>query len=446
MNYEERLKNVTVLGAAGKMGSGILLLIAMEMADLQQKSGNHNKVFTINAIDTSAQALKGLQGYLKTQVKKIAEKRIVQLRKIYYENTELIENWEIIDQYVEDVLKNVQFTQHIGSAYESGLIFEAILEDADLKKRILSDIIKNNTNSPWVMTNTSSVPISELEEVHGLNGKIIGFHFYNPPAVQKLVELITTSKTENELIEFSKIFAKNLKKTLVPANDFAGFIGNGHFMRDLLFGIQMAEQLTVRMSWPEAIYSVNRITRDFLIRPMGIFQLMDYVGIDVCQNILKVMRTRLKDESLHSDLIDILIPTGIKGGQNPDGSQKPGIFTYADGRPVSLYDTVENKYKEINSFKTRPDNFLGQLPSSHKPWKDVISDKKKDDFLFQYFTGLKELKTEGSEMALRYLDNSLKSGLELVKKGVAYNHEDVNTVMLTGFFHAYGPINNFLGK
>lgn len=119
MNYEEKLQNVSVLGAAGKMGSGILLLTAVEMADLMLKPENRAKSFVLNAIDVSPVALTGLYGYLKAQVKKIAEKKIVQLRNVYKDNRDLIENSEIIDQYVDDVLKIVLFSTRIESTYES---------------------------------------------------------------------------------------------------------------------------------------------------------------------------------------------------------------------------------------------------------------------------------------------------------------------------------------
>ena len=95
MNYEDKLQNVSVLGAAGKMGSGILLLTAVEMADMQLKPENKGKNFILNAIDVSPVALTGLYGYLKTQVKKIAEKKVVQLRGMYKDNSDLIENSEI---------------------------------------------------------------------------------------------------------------------------------------------------------------------------------------------------------------------------------------------------------------------------------------------------------------------------------------------------------------
>ncbi|MFH1514219.1 MAG: hypothetical protein ABIG42_02035, partial [bacterium] len=77
MNYTERLENVTVIGAAGKMGSGILLLTALEMTDLSLMPENKDKTFVLNAVDVSDSALKGLVEYIRGQVQKAAEKKTV---------------------------------------------------------------------------------------------------------------------------------------------------------------------------------------------------------------------------------------------------------------------------------------------------------------------------------------------------------------------------------
>lgn len=444
MNYDERLQHVSVLGAAGKMGSGILLLTAVEMADLQFRPENKGKRFILNAIDVSPAALSDLHTYLRIQVKKIAEKRIVQLREVYKDFPDLIENCEIIDQYVNDVLNNILFSTRIESSYESGIIFEAIIEDVELKVKIISQILSNNKKEPWFLTNTSSVPIGELDSKAGIKGKIIGFHFYNPPAVQKLVELITSKNTDPELIEFSNTYAKKLRKTVVPSSDFAGFIGNGHFMRDMLFGIHQAELLSKEMPMAEAIYTINRVSQDFLIRPMGIFQLTDYVGVDVCQKILHVMSSRLKEKELHSSFLDKLISLGIKGGQNPDGSQKPGILLYDKGKPVGVYDIGKKDYIHIESFRLDADSRIGVLPKSYKSWKEVVGNKQKDELLKAHFNELKGMNSTGAKLARLYHKNAKDIGLKLVENKIANNGDDVNTVMLTGFFHAYGPINNYL--
>jgi len=335
----------------------------------------------------------------------------------------------------------------IESAYNSQLIFEAIIENLDLKKKLLSQINENNPGKPWFFSNTSSIPIHVLDEAAKLEGRILGFHFYNPPAVQRLVELITSPKNPAEMVEFAKAYAKNLKKVLVPSNDFAGFIGNGHFMRDAQHGIHEVERLSKEMSFVEALYCINKVSQDFLIRPMGIFQLIDYVGIDVVQFIMKVMNPHLPDEDLHSSLLDKMMNLGVKGGQRSDGSQKDGFLQYEKNKPVGIYNPDTKEYIEIKKFQVKCDELLGDLPVSWRPWKVInFSKDKKEDMLRAYFNELGSMKTEGADLAKKYHLRSNEIGNKLVTDKVANNKEDVNTVMLTGFFHAYGPVNDYMKK
>jgi 3-hydroxyacyl-CoA dehydrogenase len=110
MDYSERLERVAVLGAAGKMGSGIVLLIAMEMADLWLRPENRSRRYVLHAVDVSHQALGGLMKYLREQVLKAAERKIVALRRVYADRADLVENSDIVRQYVTDVLDMVRPT------------------------------------------------------------------------------------------------------------------------------------------------------------------------------------------------------------------------------------------------------------------------------------------------------------------------------------------------
>jgi 3-hydroxyacyl-CoA dehydrogenase len=363
---------------------------------------------------------------------------------MYAHRTDLIENGEIIDQYVFDVMNVVRPVTTIESAYESTLVFEAIIENMPLKVKILSQIFTNSTTDPWVFTNTSSIPIHELDEQAKLGGRVLGFHFYNPPAVQKLVELIVTDKTKPELIEFAHAYAKNLKKIIVPSNDYAGFIGNGHFMRDALYGITEVEKLAKEMGFAEALYTINKVSQDYLIRPMGIFQLIDYVGIDVVRFIMNVMNPYLKNEELHSPLLEKLMELGVKGGQNSDGSQKDGFLKYEKGKPVAIFDPGTKAYVPIEGLQASCDAKLGAMPASKVSWKGVVGKPNREEVFKKYFTELKGMDTYGAVLAKAYAKRSKDIGQLLVDSGVAQKAEDVNTVLLTGFFHAYGPINNYL--
>lgn len=445
MTYDERLQNVSVLGAAGKMGSGILLLTAVEMADLSLKPENKGKSFVLNAIDVSPEGLAGLMKYLREQVRKVAEKKTVWLRKMYADRDGLVENYEVIDEYIFDVMNVVRPSTTMDAAYNSSLVFEAVSENRGLKVKLLSQIDKNNKNSAWFFTNTSSVPINLIETEAGLEGRIIGFHFYNPPAVQKLVELITTGKTKKEVVDFAMNYAKNLNKIVVPSNDFAGFIGNGHFMRDALHGLKEAESLAKEKNIPlyKAIFMINKVTQDYLVRPMGIFQLIDYVGIDVVSFIMEVMNPHHAGEDLHHSILDKMLEQGVKGGQYSSGAQKDGFLKYKGGKIEAIWDNHKQEYVELEKFQAECDEMLGSLPESAVAWKSVVRAKNKEELIAKFISDLKVLEDLGAKLAVKYGRQSKKIGEKLVSSKVAANIDDVNTVMLTGFFHAYGPVNNF---
>lgn len=444
MEYTERLQNVSVLGAAGKMGSGILLLTVLEMADLSLQPENKDKHFVLNAIDVCSECLNGLLDYVKAQALKNGEKNIVYLRKLYADRKDLIENKDILDQYVWDVVKIIRPTVRLESAYDSNIVFEAVIENPDLKIKLLSQIKQNATKDVWFFSNTSSIPIENLDKDAGLDGRLIGFHFYNPPAIQKLVELIKSQKTLEELKIFALQYAKKLRKVIVESNDFAGFIGNGHFMRDALYAIKEVERLNKEMSYVEAVYAINKVSQEYLVRPMGIFQLIDYVGIDVCQYIMSVMNPYLENEELHSELLDKMMEIGVKGGQNSNGSQKDGFLKYEKGKISGIFDPETKTYVSVDTIAATVDKKLGAAPANAVAWKSTLRMKNKEEVLSKMFDEIAAMDTLAAKLTKSYMNESRRIGQMLVDMNVAKSAEDVNTVMMTGFYHAYGPINNYL--
>jgi len=426
------------------MGSGILLLTTLEMIDLKLKPENRGKEFIIYALDVSQTALTGLMKYLQVQILKAAEKKINQLRAFYADREDLIDNAEIIDEYIKDAMLIVRPVTTLESAYEVNIVFEAASENPELKVKLFSQINQNSKVEPWFFTNTSSIPIGHLDKQAGLNGRILGVHFYNPPAVQKLVEVIRAENSRPELSEFVTQFIKSMRKVEVPSHDVAGFIGNGHFMRDALYGMSLLDRLMPEVSFAEAVYMVNRVSQDFMIRPMGIFQLIDYVGIDVCQFIMKVMNPYMEKEDIYSPLLDRMMETGVKGGQNFDGSQKDGFLKYDKGRPVAIWDVERGAYVDIAVFGAKCDEKLGPLPEGHAPWKNIVGDRGKDAKFRTYFANMQQMNTLGASLAVDYLKRSREIGRNLVNDRVAHHPDDVNTVLLTGFFHAFGPINDYI--
>ncbi len=445
MQLNERLKNVAIIGAAGKMGSGIAILLAQEMALQKLLPENKDKTYELNLIDVSSAGLEGLMKYLKTQAVKLAEKNIGNLRQIYEARTDLVENQEIINQFVDDLLVTLRPSTELNTAKNAHMVFEAIVENADTKISVLNKLNEICLPHAFYFTNTSSIPIQLLNDKVGLNGRIIGYHFYNPPAVQKLVEMISPAGLLPELKEAGMELGKRLRKKLIPSNDVAGFIGNGHFIRDGLHAIDEVEQLRKEFSHSQAVYIMNRVSQDFLVRPMGIFQLIDYVGIDVFQCILNTMNPYFSDEKLHSDLIDQMVEMKVLGGQHADGSQKDGFLKYEKNRPVGVFDPESKSYFSLEEgWKKEADERLGALPEGFVPWKSLLRDPQKDNKLSGFFGNMKTSKTLGARLGIAYLQKSKSIGEKLVTDGVANSPDDVNGVLLNGFYHLYGPVNNYV--
>lgn len=445
MNLDERLQNVTVIGAAGKMGSGIGVLIAQEMARLKLMPENKDKIYRLNLVDVSEQALDGLRSYMKAQLVKAAEKSTVLLRDLYKDRKDLVENSDIIDAFVDASTSVLNYSVDMGIAAKSHLIFEAIFENEKVKVKIYKKLNRMCSKETLYLTNTSSIPIGHLDENAGLGGRLIGYHFYNPPVVQKLVEVIAARNTIEELRDVADTLGKRLRKKLVPANDISGFIGNGHFIRDGLYAITEVDRLKAQFRYPGAIYTVNKITQDFLVRPMGIFQLIDYVGIDVFQCILKVMRTHLHDDTLRSRLIDRMVKYKVLGGQYADGTQKDGFLKYEKNRPVGIYDVRKKEYFMISDdWKRRIEKKLGPLPEGFVPWRGLLMDSGRSDKLKRHFEQVKNMDTLGGELATAFLKKTKEIGEGLVTRGVADSRDDVNAVLTNGFFWLYGPINDYL--
>jgi 3-hydroxyacyl-CoA dehydrogenase len=445
MNLDEKLRNVTVIGAAGKMGSGIGVLIAQEMAKLKLKPENRNNVYRLNLIDISEQALDGLRAYMNAQLIKAAEKSVVLLRDMYRDRKDLVENSDIINTFVDDSTRVLNYGTDMSMARNSHLIFEAISENEKTKIKIYKKLNKICTDNTLYLTNTSSIPIGHLDEKAGLSGRLIGYHFYNPPVVQKLVEVITAKNTTEELKSTAQELGKRLRKKLVPANDISGFIGNGHFMRDGLHAITEVARLKSKFKYVGAVYLMNLISQDFLVRPMGIFQLIDYVGIDVFQCILKVMRTHLGDDTLKDRVIDRMVKDKVLGGQYADGSQKDGFLKYEKNRPVGIYDVRKKEYFPIvDDWKEKIDKKIGVLPGTFVPWRALLMDAKKEEKLALYFEELKKMDTLGAGLAVSYLKKTKEIAEGLVRQGVALSDDDVNAVLTNGFFWLYGPINDYI--
>ena len=151
----------------------------------------------------------------------------------------------------------------------------------------------------FFLTNTSSIPIGLLDERRGARRADRRLPLLQSAARCRSWSRSSAARGRGTTSRRPRPqLGKRLGKTLIPSHDVAGFIGNGHFIRDGLHGIAEVSALAKTHGCGQAAYMVNRVSQDWLVRPMGIFQLIDYVGVDVFQFIQDVMDRFIEGEKL----------------------------------------------------------------------------------------------------------------------------------------------------
>lgn len=377
------LNDVLVIGAAGKMGRGIALTLLQVMA--LQKLAHPDEEYRLHLTDSNTAALNDVRGFLREHLKKFAEKKINLLRQAAAPFPYLVSNAEIIAAYIEGGMDALWLSKEIPPAK---VAFEAISEDIEAKGEVLKKL-----QAEWILSNTSSIPIHVLQSYS--QSPVIGFHFYNPPYVQNLVELAFAEKTPLEVKEKAFELVKTLNKIAVESKDVAGFIGNGHFIREVNAACQIVAELAQTRPLYQAVYMANRLTGAFLLRPMGIFELIDYIGFDTTVKIASIMS---------------LVPPLLK-------EVKGGFFRYENHEPIAVLGTP------FGAWVKECDAALGPTPPA---WKKFPKD--------QIDSYLKTL----PPLAQKFLEESRKIAKQLVQGGVAKSLDDVNTVLKEGFHHLYG--------
>ncbi len=441
--YKDLLKRVSVIGASGKMGRGITSLILMEMSRLMIVTKSKPGTYWLNAIDLSETSLIELKQLLKTNITKFAEKNISELKKWYKESDNIIDNSHLINQYTEDSLSIVHVSKRIENSYDSDVVFEAVYEDIELKTSIYKKITTNNPNAT-IFTNTSSIPITKLDTEANLNGNIIGFHLYTPPLTQKLMEIVRSEHSKPELQILATNIATAFNKKAVFSNDKAGFIGNGFFMRELMYALSEVSRLTDIIGLPYAIYLINHITKNILVRPMGIFELVDHIGVNTVNQILKIMQSEFTEENFHHPVIDKMDRLKITGGQDTFNCQKPGFFKYKNNSICGIYDFHTKEYIEIDIISENLKDELINILEETLSWNNTLRSKNREELLKSHFERLFRTDSLTSEITYAYLKQLKNISEELINKEIAYSTEDIDTVLSLGFNHLFGSTNNYI--
>jgi 3-hydroxybutyryl-CoA dehydrogenase len=246
------MKNVAVIGS-GTMGNGI----AHTFAQFGYK---------VALIDISSEALdRALATISKNLDRQVSKGSITEDDK-------------------NATLANIKLYTKINEGVaDADLIVEAATEKIDLKLQIFSDLDKMSKPSAILASNTSSISITKLGAATKRPDKVIGMHFMNPVPVMKLVEVIrgyaTSDEVNNQIFEISR----SLNKVPVEVNDYPGFVANRILMP------MINEAIYTLYESVAGVQEIDTVMKLGMAHPMGPLQLADFIGLDVCLSILRVL-------------------------------------------------------------------------------------------------------------------------------------------------------------
>lgn len=247
------MNNIAVIGS-GTMGNGIAHVFA--------QFG-----YQVSLIDISEDALKKA---LATIDKNLARQ---------------VEKGAITAEAKQKALVNISTSSSIKDGVANAdLIVEAATENIDLKLKIFKDIDEAAKATAILATNTSSISITKIAAITKRPDKVIGMHFMNPVPVMKLVEVIRGYSTSNETTEAVMALSKKLEKIPVEVNDYPGFVANRILMP------MINEAIYSLYEGVAGVHEIDTVMKLGMAHPMGPLQLADFIGLDVCLSILKVLQ------------------------------------------------------------------------------------------------------------------------------------------------------------
>jgi 3-hydroxybutyryl-CoA dehydrogenase len=246
------MKKVAVIGA-GTMGNGIAHVFA--------QNG-----FEVSLVDVSQEQLnKAMATITKNFDRQIAKGSIAADVK-------------------ETALGNIITHSSLASGVKDAeLVIEAATENIDLKLNIFKQLDEFAQPGAILASNTSSISITRIASVTNRPNKVIGMHFMNPVPVMKLVEIINGYATEKEVSDAIVELSKQLGKVPCVVNDYPGFIANRILMP------MINEAIYSLYEGVAGVEEIDTVMKLGMAHPMGPLQLADFIGLDVCHSILKVL-------------------------------------------------------------------------------------------------------------------------------------------------------------
>ena len=247
------MKNISVIGA-GTMGNGIAHVFAQY----------HHEV---TLVDVSAAALEKALATISSNLDRMVKKESIQPAD------------------KERTLANI----HTATSLEEGvkhadLVVEAATENVALKLKIFQDLDNFAPTKAILATNTSSISITQIAAVTKRARQVIGMHFMNPVPVMKLVEVIRGFDTSDDTTRIIMELSQTLGKIPVEVNDYPGFVANRILMP------MINEAIYTLYEGVAGVTEIDTVMKLGMAHPMGPLQLADFIGLDVCLSILRVLQ------------------------------------------------------------------------------------------------------------------------------------------------------------
>jgi 3-hydroxybutyryl-CoA dehydrogenase len=218
------------------------------------------------------------------------------------------------------VLDRVQATADVDDVRDADVVIEAVFEDVAVKQALWRQLDERATTSAIFASNTSSISIHVLAEAvrHDRRARFLGMHFFSPVPVMPLVELIRGRDTSEATVETVRALSTELGKEVIVSEDRPGFIVNRILMPFLAEAMRALEQ---GIGTAEDIDAGARVG---LNHPMGPLELADFIGLDVCLQIMRVLEDGLGLEHMHPPhILERLVAAGDLGQKTGKG-----FYTY----------------------------------------------------------------------------------------------------------------------
>lgn len=280
------MKNISVIGA-GTMGNGIAHVFA--------QNG-----FKVTIVDISlAQLDRAVATITKNLDRQLSKGTITEEQK---------------RSTLENILTNSSIIDGVKNAE---LVVEAATENEELKFKIFEELDKYAPKQAILATNTSSISITRIAAVTNRADKVIGMHFMNPVPVMKLVEIINGYATKKEVTDSIVELSKQLGKIPCVVNDYPGFIANRILMP------MINEAIYSLYEGVAGVEEIDTVMKLGMAHPMGPLQLADFIGLDVCYSILKVLQDGFRTSKYAPcPLLANMVAAGKLGVKSGEGFYK----------------------------------------------------------------------------------------------------------------------------